>query len=216
VASLTEQEPPACGVYNKPTLPGTSGTFIRVRSFGGRDYTSDLVKDADFVKKAYARGVPMGGDLPARKAKDLAKAPKFAVWALKDPESGNLDRVQIVKGWQEKGHGHEQVYDVAWSDDRKPDPKTGKLPPVGNTVDIENATYQNSIGDTQLSAVWTDADFDPTQHAVYYVRVLEIPTPRWSTYDTPRPSASTLRPATRPRSRSAPGPRRSGTRPIQQ
>jgi len=120
-------------------------------------------------------------DLP--KKPGSAKAPTFAVWALKDPESGNLDRVQIVKGWQAAGHGHEQIYDVAWSDNRKPDAKTGKLPPVGNTVDIKNASYDNSIGDTQLSAVWTDPDFDPSQHAVYYVRVLEIPTPRWSTYD---------------------------------
>ena len=101
----------------------------------------------------------------------------------KDPESGNLDRVQIIKGWQAAGHGHETVYDVVWSDDRKPDPKTGKLPPVGNTVDIKNASYENTIGDSQLAAVWTDPDFDPSQHAVYYVRVIEIPTPRWSTYD---------------------------------
>ncbi len=162
---------------------GTSGTFIRLRFFGGWDYPGDLAKQKDFVKKAYAGGVPMGGDLPPRKGKDLAKAPSFAVWALKDPESGNLDRVQIVKGWREKSHGHEKVYDVAWSDGRKPDPKTGKLPPVGNTVDIKQATYKNTIGDSQLSAVWTDPDFDPTHHAVYYVRVLEIPTPRWSTYD---------------------------------
>ena len=124
---------------------------------------------------------PWAADLPAKPKS--AKAPTFAVWALKDPDSGNLDRVQIVKGWQAAGHGHEKVYDVVWSDNRKPDAKTGKLPPVGNTVDIKNATYENSIGDTQLSAVWTDPDFDPSQHAVYYVRVLEIPTPRWSTYD---------------------------------
>jgi hypothetical protein len=169
-------------IKNKETY-GTSGTFIRLRFFGGWEYPKDLVKDKDFVKKAYAGGVPMGGDLPQRKGKDLAKAPTFAVWALKDPESGNLDRVQIVKGWQSKGHGLEKVYDVAWSDKRKPDPTTGKLPPVGNSVDIKNASFKNTIGDTQLAAVWTDPDFDPTQHAVYYVRVLEIPTPRWSTYD---------------------------------
>jgi hypothetical protein len=160
---------------------GTSGTLIRLRFFGGWDYSSKLVKDEDFVKKAYQSGVPMGGDLP--KKPSTAKAPTFAVWALKDPESGNLDRVQIVKGWQAAGHGHEKVYDVVWSDDRKPDSKTGKLPPVGNTVDIKNASYENSIGDSQLSAVWKDPDFDPSHRAVYYVRVLEIPTPRWSTYD---------------------------------
>jgi hypothetical protein len=124
----------------------------------------------------------MGQDLPKKPGR--AKAPTFAVWALKDPESGNLDRVQIIKGWYDKrGYGFQKIYDVAWSDNRKPDPKTGKLPPVGNTVDIKKATYTNDIGDTQLSAVWTDPDFKPEQHAVYYARVIEIPTPRWSTYD---------------------------------
>jgi hypothetical protein len=122
----------------------------------------------------------MGGDLPDW----TAKAPTFAVWALKDPESGNLDRVQIIKAFVNKwNRPDEQIYDVAWSDGRKHDPATGKLPPVGNTVDVSKATYTNDIGDTQLSAVWTDPDFDPAQRAVYYVRVLEIPTPRWSTYD---------------------------------
>ena len=117
-------------------------------------------------------------------AKDLAKSPKFAIWALKDPESANLDRIQIVKGWFERGYAFEKVYDVIWSeaDQRKVD-DLGKVPPVGNTVDIKNATYTNDIGDTQLSAVWEDPDFDPTHHAVYYVRVIEIPTPRWTTYD---------------------------------
>jgi hypothetical protein len=160
---------------------GTSGTLIRLRFFGGWDYSKNLVKDKDFVEKAYKGGVPMGQDLPKKPRR--AKAPTFAVWALKDPESGNLDRVQIVKGWQDRGHGREKVYDVVWSDARKPDPKTGKLPPVGNSVDVKNASYTNNIGDSQLSAVWTDPDFDPALHAVYYVRVLEIPTPRWSTYD---------------------------------
>ena len=112
-----------------------------------------------------------------------AKAPTFAVWALKDPDSGNLDRVQVVKGWYDKrGYGFQKIYDVAWSDGRKPD-ESGKLPSVGNTVDIKKASYENSIGDNELSTVWTDPDFDPTQHAVYYARVIEIPTPRWSTYD---------------------------------
>lgn len=183
---------------------GTSGPLIRVRFFGGWDYPEDLVKDNDFVEKAYAGGVPMGGDLP--KKPDSAKAPTFAVWALKDPDSGNLDRVQIIKGWYQNGYPREKVYDVAWSDNRKPagpegEPvemlitdgqriqrvtrtvPAGKLPPVDNTVDIKNACYANSIGDTQLSTVWADPNFDPAQHAVYYVRVIEIPTPRWSTYD---------------------------------
>jgi hypothetical protein len=162
---------------------GTSGTLIRLRFFGGWGFTDDLVKSEEFVATAYKLGVPMGQDLP--KMASTAKAPSFAVWALKDPESGNLDRVQIIKGFINKwGRTDEKIYDVAWSDNRKPDPKTGKLPPVGNTVDVKTAKYTNDIGDTQLSAVWTDPDFDPKQKAVYYVRVLEIPTPRWSTYDS--------------------------------
>jgi len=163
---------------------GTSGTLIRLRFFGGWDYPSDLVNDKKFVEKAYAGGVPMGGDLPVRKGKDQAKAPTFAVWALKDPESGNLDRIQIVKGWQDRGHGREKVYDVVWANaNKRKVNKLGKVPPVGNTVDIKSASYKNTIGATQLRAVWSDPDFDPALHAVYYVRVLEIPTPRWSTYD---------------------------------
>jgi hypothetical protein len=165
---------------------GTSGTLIRLRFFGGWNYPKDLVKDENFVKKAYKGGVPMGGDLPAKPKG--AKAPTFLVWALKDPHSGNLDRIQIIKGWSDpvNGYPREKIYDVAWSDDRKPDPKTGKLPPVGNTVDIKTAKYTNDIGNTQLSAVWTDPDLDPNKKTVYYVRVLEIPTPRWSTYDSAR------------------------------
>jgi hypothetical protein len=165
---------------------GTTGTLIRLRFFGGWDYPKTLAKDEKFVEKAYKGGVPMGQDLPKKPAN--AKAPTFAVWAMKDPESGNLDRVQIVKGWAipPNGFAQEKVYDIAWSDNRKPDPRTGKLPAVGNTVDTTKATYTNDIGDTQLSTVWTDPDFDPKKKAVYYVRVLEIPTPRWSTYDSAR------------------------------
>ena len=123
----------------------------------------------------------MGQDLP----KKDGKAPTFAVWALKDPESGNLDRVQIIKSYINKwGRPGEKVYNVAWSDNRKLNAKTGKLPPVGNTVDAKTAKYTNDIGDTQLSAVWTDPDFDPKVKAAYYVRVLEIPTPRWTTFDS--------------------------------
>ena len=167
-------------IKNKETY-GTSGTLIRLRFFGGWDYAENLDKDKNFIKSAYKGGVPMGGDLKKMPVK--GKAPTFAVWAQKDPESANLDRVQIVKGWYKDGHPWEKVYDVAWSDNRKMDKRTGKLPPVGNTVDIKNASYTNSIGDTQLSAVWTDPDFDRSQHTVFYVRVLEIPTPRWTTYD---------------------------------
>ena len=126
----------------------------------------------------------MGGDLP----KMTSKAPTFAVWATKDPESGNLDRIQIVKVWANPVNGlpMEKIYEVVWSDDRKLDSKTGKLPPVGNSVDVKTATYTNNIGDNQLSAVWTDPDFEPAIPVAYYARVLEIPTPRWSTYDSVR------------------------------
>jgi len=169
------------GIKRKETY-GTSGTLIRLRFFGGWDYPEDLVKDSDFVKQAYDYGVPMGQDLPALPSG--AKAPTFAVWALKDPESGNLDRIQIIKGWyRADGQPQEKVYDVVWSDGRKIDQTTGKVPAVGNTVNIRKATYTNSIGDSQLSVVWKDPDFDPAQHAIYYARVIEIPTPRWTTYD---------------------------------
>lgn len=161
---------------------GTSGPLIRLRFFGGWNFTEDLINDEMFVAKAYIDGVPMGQDLRARPAK--AKAPSFAVWALKDPESGNLDRVQIVKGYIDKwGRPNEKVYNVVWSGERTIDEETGKLPAVGNTVNIKKATYTNDIGATQLSATWTDPKFSPEDKAVYYVRVLEIPTPRWSTYD---------------------------------
>jgi hypothetical protein len=160
---------------------GTSGPLIRLRFFGGWDYADNLVDQSNFVKEAYANGVPMGGDLAA--APKDAKGPKFAIWTLKDPESGNLDRVQVIKGWVEQGLPQEKIYDVALSDGRKVDPVTGYVKPVGNTVNIKKATYTNDIGDSQLSVVWQDPDFDPTFPAVYYLRVLEIPTPRWSTYD---------------------------------
>jgi hypothetical protein len=126
----------------------------------------------------------MGGDLPAKPSN--ATAPTFAVWALKDPESGNLDRVQIIKSFVNRwGRPGETIYDVALSDNRSVG-ADGTVAPVGNSVNIRRATYTNNIGDTQLSVVWTDPEFDPAQRAAYYVRVLEIPTPRWSTYDAAR------------------------------
>ena len=162
---------------------GTSGTMIKVRFFGGWDFTDADIKGATVVKTGYARGVPMGSDLKA----PAGKAPSFLVMASKDPKSGNLDRVQVVKGWLDaRGKQHEKVYDVAWSGDRKPDPKSGKVPPVGDTVDPATAQYTNSIGAAELATVWTDPDFDPAERAFYYVRVLEIPTPRWSTIDAVR------------------------------
>ena len=167
---------------NKETY-GTSGTMIRLRFFGGWDFGSNMTSDGDFVQKAYAMGVPMGQDLKEKPSG--AKAPTFAVMAAKDPESGNLDRIQIIKVWTNPTTGYpmEKVYDIAWSGDRKMDEASGKVPPVGNTVNIKKATYTNSIGAPQLSVVWTDPDFDANVKSAYYVRVLEIPTPRWSTYD---------------------------------
>jgi hypothetical protein len=123
----------------------------------------------------------MGADLP--KKPETARAPSFMVFALRDPIGANLDRIQIVKGWLDKsGKTKEQVYNVAWSDDRKIG-SDGKLPPVGNTVDVKNANWTNTIGASELGTVWKDPNFDPKQKAFYYARVIEIPTPRWSTYD---------------------------------
>jgi hypothetical protein len=158
---------------------GTSGVRIKVRMFAGWNYPKDMTHNAGWVKTAYESGVPMGGDLqPA----PTGKAPSFIISAMKDPDGGNLDRVQIVKIWTKNGKSQEKVFDVLWSGERKPDPKSGKLPAVGNTVNVKTATYTNSIGSPELIGQWTDPSFDPQTHATYYARVLEIPTPRWSTY----------------------------------
>jgi hypothetical protein len=159
----------------------TTGTRITVRFFGGWDYGADDVFKPNAVAIGYDQGVPMGGDLPARPAG--VDAPVFMTGALKDPWSGSLDRIQIVKGWVDQaGERHERIYDVACADERRiVDHKCER--PVGNTVDEANATYLNNIGDAELRAVWRDPDFDPAHRAVYYVRVLEIPTPTWQAYD---------------------------------
>ena len=162
----------------------TTGPRMIVRFFGGWDFEAKDAHDRMPAKVGYAKGVPMGADLMGAPA---GKAPTFLVGALKDPIGANLDRIQIVKGWLDaKGEVHEQVFDVAWSDGRKADPKTGKVPPVGSTVDVENATWTNTIGDPELIAVWKDPGFDPGQRAFYYARVIEIPTPRWTAYDAKR------------------------------
>jgi len=162
---------------------GTTGPRISVRFFGGYNFTK---KDGQHRAPAligYSKGVPMGGEL---KDAPKGKAPTFLVAALKDPYSGNLDRIQIIKGWlDKKGETHEKVYDVVWSGDRKP-AANGKLPAVGNTVDVKNATWVNTIGASELITVWKDPDFDPKQRAFYYTRVIEIPTPRWTAYDAKR------------------------------
>ena len=158
----------------------TTGSRMSVRFFGGWDFTENDINSREPAFAGYDKGVHMGGDLPANKAGK--KAPSFMVYALRDPIGGNLDRIQIIKGWYDGKQQHEQVYDVAWSGDRKPG-KDGKVPPVGNTVDAKTASWTNTICASELGTVWTDPDFDPRQKAFYYARVLEIPTPRWSTYD---------------------------------
>ena len=159
---------------------GTTGPRMTVRFFGGWDYHADDLKSRAPAFRGYEKGVPMGGDLRARTGDG---APTFMVYALRDAIGANLDRIQIVKGWLDrKGETHEKVYDVAWSAGREP-AADGTLPPVGNTVDIENANWTNTIGASELGTVWTDPDFDPSQSAFYYARVLEIPTPRWVVYD---------------------------------
>lgn len=158
----------------------TSGTRLKVRMFGGWGFTPDMLKRADWVQQAYRTGVPMGGDLPFKPA--AAKAPAFIVQAVKDPSGANLDRVQIVKVWLDGGDYKEKVFDVALSGGRKVDPRTGRAPAVGNTVDLKTATYKNTIGAALLQTVWRDPEFDPARPAVYYLRALEIPTPRWNTY----------------------------------
>jgi hypothetical protein len=163
-------------VQRKETF-AVSAPHIKVRLFGGWEYTTDVLAAQDWVKTGYAKGVPMGGDLPPANA----KAPTFVVWAVKDPTSGNLDRIQIVKGWTKSGQSFEKIFDVVWAGDRKPDKWTGVVPPIGSTVAVDNATYTNTIGAVELKTVWTDPEFDPSLHAFYYARVLEIPTPRWTT-----------------------------------
>ena len=158
----------------------TTGPRMAVRLFAGWDFTAEDANSRSPAVTGYTKGVPMGGDLTAA---PQGKAPTFLVAALKDPIGANLDRYQIVKGWlDEAGEVHEKVYDVAWSGDRKPG-ADGKVPAVGSTVDVANATWTNTIGAPELVAVWTDPEFDPAQRAFYYGRVLEIPTPRWTAYD---------------------------------
>ena len=162
----------------------TTGPRIPVRFFGGWEYTKDDLRSRAPAFRGYEKGVPMGGDLS--KPPKGKKAPTFMVYALRDPVGANLDRIQIVKGWMDrKGKLHEKVYDVSWSGNRKPNAK-GKLPAVGNTVDLEAANWTNTIGASELGIVWTDPDFNAKEAAFYYARVIEIPTPRWVLYDKVR------------------------------
>jgi hypothetical protein len=154
----------------------TSGTRIRVRFFGG-PFAEGIMANNDWIERAYAQGAAMGATLSV----PAGAVPRFLVQATCDPEGANLDRIQIVKVWYENGDSHEKVFDVAWSGNRSPN-ADGKVPAVGNTVNPAEATYRNDIGAPMLAAEWVDPEFDPAQSAVYYARVLEIPTPRWTTY----------------------------------
>jgi hypothetical protein len=168
-------------MHRRETYAST-GPRMGLRVFGGFDFVAaDL--EGDIAQKGYTRGVPMGGELSAAPE---GAAPSFLVIGMKDPEGANLDRIQVVKGWLDAdGTTHEKVYDVVWSGDRAPG-DDGKLPAVGNTVNMDDGTYSNTIGAAELKGVFTDPDFDPARKAVYYVRVLEIPTPRWTLFDTLR------------------------------
>lgn len=164
----------------------TTGPRMTVRFFGGWDYTEADIATRLPAEAGYSKGVPMGAELSA--PPENADAPNFIVGAMRDPSSGNLDRVQIVKGWlNADGTTSEKVYDVVWSDmDERPVGDGGKVPAVGSTVDVATATWTNSIGEPELLGFWKDPEFDPAQSAFYYARVIEIPTPRWTAYDALR------------------------------
>jgi hypothetical protein len=172
-------------MMNKETY-ATTGPRMLVRFFGGWEFTEQDAMSRLPANAGYTKGVPMGGDLPP--APQGKSAPTFLVAALKDPLSGNLDRIQIIKGWMDKnGARQENIYDVVWGDaDKRTPGNDGKLPQVGNTVNVKEASWTNTIGDPELITVWQDPDFDARQPAVYYARVIEIPTPRWTAYEARR------------------------------
>jgi len=169
-------------IVRKETYAST-GPRMLVRFFAGWEFTEADTRTRFPAHVGYEKGVPMGGDLRNAPA---GESPRFLVAAMRDPYSGNLDRIQIIKGWMDaRGGTHEKVYDVAWSGDRKSG-ANGKLPPVGNTVDVKDAIWSNTIGKPELISVWIDPEFDSTQRAFYYARVIEIPTPRWTAYEAKR------------------------------
>lgn len=161
---------------------GTTGPRIQVRFFGGWDFTQSDVDAPDYVEKGYSKGVPMGATMLQS---DKENAPTFMISVAKDPKGANLDRVQVIKGWYKNGKTHEKIFNVAWAGERSIDGK-GQLTPIGNSVDTDKATYTNDIGASELNTVWSDPEFDPDTKAFYYLRALQIPTPRWTTYDKVR------------------------------
>ncbi|MEM8563473.1 MAG: DUF3604 domain-containing protein, partial [Pseudomonadota bacterium] len=184
LAAVWAEENTRQGIFDamkRREVYATTGPRIALRVFAGWDFLPTDSTIADVAKLGYAGGVPMGGELTSNADPD--KNIKLLISALKDPKDGNLDRIQVIKGWIDtEGKSHEKIFNVAWSGERvlRDD---GSLPPVGDTVNVETASYTNSIGSGELSVVWEDPEFDPVESAFYYVRVLQIPTPRHSLYD---------------------------------
>ena len=181
----------------------TSGPRIRLRFFAGYDFDESLLDDSDVISEAYGRGVSMGSDLDA----SGDSAPSFLAWAIRDPLSAPLQRLQIVKGWSEGGETFERIYDVACSEGARPDRETQRCPDNGARVDLADCSYSTDSGSPELKALWNDPGFDPEQRAFYYVRVLENPTCRWSTWDANRSGVeprSDLQPTIQERAWSSP------------
>lgn len=174
------------GLKKKETF-ATSGTRIRLRFFAAWNFGEDIIGDTNLVERAYQSGVPMGGTLGRdRESQDSTRKPKLLIWAAKDPDNASLDRIQLIKGWIENGEQKEHIFDIACSDGRSPDSTTGKCPDTSAQVDLDTCQITEGDGDTELKVLWEDESFNPEHASFYYVRVLQNPTCRWSTYDAIR------------------------------